>query len=70
VARLVIAKSNSGPEARAAREALIAGLGDTPIRSMVVMNAGTDLRTGEGLVKMMNGHFFSGLGQVLDSLRK
>lgn len=69
VARIVITKTNSGPEARAAREALIGGLGDTPIRSMVVMNAGTDLRTGKGLVKMMNGHFFSGLRETLSSLK-
>lgn len=37
---------------------------------MVVMNEGTNLKTGEGIVKMMNGHFFSGLKEVLKSLKE
>jgi beta-glucosidase len=66
----VISKSNQGEEAFAARKALTDSLGNNPIRSLVVMNDGTTLKTGEGLVKMMNGQFFSGLVDVMKSLKK
>lgn len=69
VGKRVIAKANSGENAYAARKALINSLGDTPIRSLVVMNAGTSLKTGEGLVKMMTGKFFSGLKETLKSIK-
>lgn len=68
-AKLIIAKSNPGDEGFAARKALIDSLGNNPIRSMVVMNEGTNLETGEGLVKMMTGRFFSGLRDVIKSMR-
>ena len=41
-----------------------------PAEARSPMNAGTDLKTGKGLVKMMNGHFFSGLKETLSSLRR
>lgn len=69
VGKWVIAKSNPGDEGLAARKALCGSLGDSPIRSLVVMNDGTNLRTGEGLVKMMTGRFFSGLKEVIRSMK-
>lgn len=68
--KLTIYQSNHGEGAYAARKALTWSLGDTPIRSMVVMNEGTDLATGEALVKMMTGRFFSGLKDVVKSIYK
>lgn len=65
----MISKTNSGEDSYAARKALIDSLGDTPIRSMVIMNAGTNLKTGEGIVKMMTGKFFSGLKETLKSIK-
>lgn len=70
IAKKKIAEANRGESSFAARKALISSLGDTPIRSMVVMNEGTNLETGKGLVKMMNGKFFSGLKETLESLKK
>jgi Beta-glucosidase-related glycosidases len=70
IGKWTIEKSNRGEDAYAARKALTDSLGDNPIRSMVVMNEGTNLKTGEGIVKMMNGHFFSGLKEVLKSLKE
>lgn len=69
IAKRVISKTNSGEDSYAARKALIDSLGDTPIRSMVIMNAGTNLKTGEGIVKMMTGKFFSGLKETLKSIK-
>lgn len=69
VGKLVIGKSNPGENGFAARKALNDSLGNNPIRSMVIMNDGTNLKTGEGLVKMMTGRFFSGLKDVIKSLR-
>jgi hypothetical protein len=37
---------------------------------MVVMNEDTSLHTGKGLVKMMTGRFFSGLKDVIKSLKE
>lgn len=69
IGRRVINKSNKGDDNYAARKALCGSLGDNPIRSMVVMNDGTNIKTGMGLVKMMTGHFFSGVRDVIRSLR-
>jgi len=66
----VIRKANQGRGAAATRRAMLAQLGDTPIRSMVTMNAGTNLNTGRALVRMMNGQFFPGLREALASLRE
>lgn len=69
IAKKKISEANSGESSFAARKSLISSLGDTPIRSMVIMNAGTNLITGEGLVKMMNGKLFSGLKETLKSIK-
>jgi beta-glucosidase len=68
VGKKVITKNNTGADAEAARQAMIASLGDSPIRNLVIMNAGTNLKTGEGLVDMMNGRPFRGLMKVLKSI--
>lgn len=69
IAKREIAKANSTKEGAAARKALAAQLGDIPIRSLVTMNDGTNLTTGEGLLKMMTGRFFAGVKQALASLK-
>jgi hypothetical protein len=69
VGKWTIAKSNPGDQGYAARKALTGSLGNNPIRSLVIMNDGTNLKTGEGLVKMMTGKFFSGLKEVIKSLK-
>ena len=70
IGKRTIYNSNRGRDAYAARRALTGSMGDSPIRSMVVMNSGTDLRTGEALVKMMTGKFFSGLKDTVNSMKK
>jgi beta-glucosidase len=70
VGKWTISKSNPGRDGFAARKALSASLGSNPIRSLVVMNDGTNLKTGLGIVKMMTGRFFSGLKDVINSLKE
>lgn len=70
IAKKKIKEANGSENTFAACKALIGSLGDTPIRSMVIMNAGTNLNTGEGLVKMMTGRFFSGLNEALKSIKE
>jgi beta-glucosidase len=70
VGRRVLTQGNPGPEGYAARKALIGALGDSPIRNLVIMNVGTNIETGEGIVDLMNGHPVSGIRKILHSMRK
>ena len=70
IAKREITKANSGEENYATRKALIASIDDMPIRSIAVMGGAFGLETAEGIVKMMNGHFVSGLISVIKSSAK
>lgn len=70
VAERFIDAANPGADGLAARRALIDGLEYTPIRSMVVMQEGKmNLKTGEGIVEILNGKYFRGLYHAIKSLK-
>ena len=69
VAKKFIHEANPGADGLAARKALIDGLEYTPIRSMVVMQEGKiNLKTGEGIIEILNGKYFRGIYHAIKSL--
>ncbi len=69
-ARKSIISANKKLGAAATTKALLAQVQETPIRSMLTMNGGTNLDTGKALVLMMNHHYIKGLRLLRLSIKE